>query len=81
MLHRRRQLLTIHQKVAVARNGENGAPRQDTGCNTGRHAIAHGTRSRGKLYFVPMRQTTVLMKPMQPARKVAGTVRQDRIVR
>ena len=41
MLHGSRQLLSIHQKVAVARNGEHGAPSQDTGGDTGRHAISH----------------------------------------
>ena len=80
VLHSSRQLLSIHQKVAIARNGEYSTARQNTGGNTGGYAVAHRPRSRRKLNFVSMRQTTVLVESMYPARKISCAIGQDCIV-
>ena len=68
------QLLPVHQKVAVASDGEGHPPRQQGRRNAGRHAIAHGAIGGCELGFEALGQAAVAVKTVQPAGEVARAV-------
>src|SRR5690606_31310278 len=71
---RRGQLLSVHEEVAVAGNGERRASGKDGGGHTSGHAVAHGAVGGCELGLVAFDQTVITIEPVQPAGEVAGAV-------
>ncbi len=77
---RRRQLLAVHQEVAVAGEVDHGAMRLEQGRGDGGgQAVAHRPRGRRELRAAGMAQPRIAVEAMQPAAEVAGAVGEDRV--
>ena len=79
VLHGSSQLLSVHQKVSIARHRQRHAPSGDRRCYTRWHAIAHGTHGRRQLGFKALGQAVVHEKAVYPAGKVTRAVGQYRV--
>ena len=70
----RGQLLPVHQKVAVAGDGDHRAPGGDGAGDARRHAVAHGAVGGRQLRLVALGDAVVVKVAVRPAGKVAGAV-------
>ena len=76
VLDRRRNLLAVHQEVAVARDADHRPVLEaDRACNRCGKAVSHRARRRRKL----RRHAAVAPVAVPPAREIAGAVADDRV--
>src|SRR5690242_5063209 len=76
ILCRSSQFLSVHQEVTITREANDGPLRMGDLCSDGGgNSVTHGTVGRRQLRA----PSAVLIEALQPAREIAGAVRENRI--